>query len=202
MKTHRNDEDKKVLPEEAQNPPKQAEDKEAVHAEIEGIIDQSREKVAGWLDQYGTGSMGIEEGGGSMGFQMERDFALQKEYAINRLTKIGPARPIGFLPLTELSYFNIDNHKLIDECRANGLETRIFQGKGWPGWQEGALYVYDKSSLQKMLDENKKILEDAKWPLEADQFVRNLNVKTETGSPMDKLLDRIFGEGNREDMIF
>lgn len=121
---------------------------------------------------------------------LERD----KEEALNNIRNIGPKKPVGYLPLETITdYCGQDLDQFVAECRARGHETRIFRGSQWPGLT-GSLYVYDRDSLQTLLDDSRAILEQEGWPFDADGFVANLYVEVPEGTPIFKLIARAFGD--------
>ncbi|MFA6024231.1 MAG: hypothetical protein WC777_03380 [Candidatus Gracilibacteria bacterium] len=117
-----------------------------------------------------------------------------KQHALNQIRTIGPEKPVGYLPVETITGYCGQNFDVfVAECRQRGHETRIFTGGGWPGFS-GSLYVYDKVSLQNLLNRNQSILEQSGWPLNPDEFVANLHVWVQEGTPIFKLIAQAFGD--------
>lgn len=117
------------------------------------------------------------------------------------LENVGPDKPIGYLLLNTIeNILEKDPHEVISYLQNKGLEVKVFFGPEWPGANEGALYAYDKAALQKMLDENRQILLDANWPINADQFVSHLKVQEKTDTPLFKLIAKTFADKFSEEL--
>ncbi len=107
---------------------------------------------------------------------------------------VGPMKPVGYLPIETIEdYIGKNLEAVIRHMKRKGLEVKIFTGKGWPGFR-GSLYVYDKVTLQKLLDDNKQVLVDANWPTTADDFVANLKKMEHAGTPIYKLIAKTFAD--------
>jgi hypothetical protein len=117
-----------------------------------------------------------------------------KQRAWSGLEKVGPDKPVGYLPLDTIeSYLGKNVDEVAEYLRSKGLEVRIFTGPEWPGFN-GSLYAYNKIALQKLLDENKQILIAADWPIVADEFVANLKVNARIGTPIYKVIAKSFAD--------
>ncbi len=90
---------------------------------------------------------------------------------LNDLLRVGPDKPLGYLPLNTIR----------EECKVNPLDVAKYlkrRGLEIKAWKQsfckvwsGALFVYDRESLQKLLDQHSGILIEANWPSQADDFV-------------------------------
>jgi hypothetical protein len=78
---------------------------------------------------------------------------------LDDLRGVGPDKPVGYLAVEDVG---LDIDVLRRELEGKGLVTRVFEGKGWPGF-EGALYVYDRDALAKLLEDNSADLSDSGW---------------------------------------
>jgi hypothetical protein len=57
-----------------------------------------------------------------------------------------------------------------EQNMTSGLHTQICTDEEC-SIGSGALYAWDHGALSKLLEANKKLLEDAAWPCEAEEFV-------------------------------
>ena len=90
---------------------------------------------------------------------------------LNNLLDIGPDKPLGYLPLFTLrDLCMVDPIEVAEYLRQRGLETREWD-QSFCHVGSGALYAYDRRSLQILLDRNLKVLNEAGWPNQADDFV-------------------------------
>ncbi len=125
---------------------------------------------------------------------------VEAESILRDIKNVGPNKPVGYLPIETITHYCKSNlEDLVSESKANGLETRIFTGDQWPGYQ-GSLYVYDRAALQALLYKDKSILIQAGWPVMADTFVENLHVQVPIGTPLFKLIARAFGDSFNENL--
>lgn len=111
-----------------------------------------------------------------------------------QLDTVGPSKPVGYFPVETIeSYVGKKLEEVMAYLQNKGLEVKIFTGSEWPGFH-GALYIYDKAVLQRLLDENRQILLEARWPTSADDFVANLKRQEKIGTPIFKIIAKAFGD--------
>lgn len=123
-----------------------------------------------------------------------------KHEAWQQLDTVGPDKPVGYLPIETIeSYTGKNLEDVMVYLKNKGLEVKIFTGPEWPGFN-GALYVYDKAVLQRLLDENRQILLEAYWPTSADDFVANLKKQEKIGTPIFKIIANAFGDKFSEEL--
>jgi len=92
----------------------------------------------------------------------------------NGLTQVWPAKPIGYLPLYTIhDVLQMDPHALAQDAEANGLSA-ILVAPDQCCIKSGALYIFDRQSLEKMLQSYRPILQTSDWPLDPDQFVARI----------------------------
>lgn len=128
-----------------------------------------------------------------MEFLRGNNIELDRQRVLDSIKKVGPDKPVGYLPVDSITnYCGVDPEDLITSSEEKGLKIKIFEGETWPGGK--ALYVYDKTALQCLLDENKDTLIFEGWPTDADQFVENLDFQVPIGTPMYKLIAKAFGD--------
>jgi len=97
------------------------------------------------------------------------------------LYRIGPEKPMGYLPLNTLGKFSDRNEEEL---------TKYLN-------ERGALFAYHPKALQKLLDTNRNILEKYNWPTSAREFV--LRVASQIAEPGEiyGLIADAFGNPNR-----
>ncbi len=89
--------------------------------------------------------------------------------ALNDLLLVGPAKPMGYLPLSKLKKLRF-LRAAIQDCEIKGFRYK----KYLPGEcfaLNGALYVWDESSLQKLLKKHRRLLKKNNIPVIANEFV-------------------------------
>ena len=93
---------------------------------------------------------------------------------LSSLTQVGPAKPIGYLPLyTIRDVLQMDPYALAQDAKARGLSSTLF-GPNQCCIKSGALYVFDKHSLESLMRSSTAILVATGWPLDPDQFVARI----------------------------
>jgi hypothetical protein len=95
--------------------------------------------------------------------------------ALSDLYRVGPDKPIGYLPLSTIKKAGAEPRRLYKEMKGRGLSAHLFS-EGESQVCSGALYVWDVHSLQKLLDINTDILDAAGWPRAAEEFVKRVVV--------------------------
>jgi len=103
---------------------------------------------------------------------MTDDCDAEMSVILSNLTQVGPAKPIGYLPLhTIRDILQMDPHALAHDAKANGLSTALF-GPDQCCIKSGALYVFDRQSLEILMRSSR--LSGNRWPLDPDQFVARI----------------------------
>lgn len=111
-----------------------------------------------------------------------------KDY-LDDLRKVGPSKPLGYLPLPTIEKFApYSAEGIAEERKRNGQEV-LQLSEDQCHVTGGALYVYDREVLQRLLDEHTDILTKWSWPTSADEFV--LKLATETATPKTALFDLV-----------
>ncbi|SRR3989344_2087035 len=90
---------------------------------------------------------------------------------LSDLLDVGPEKPLGYLPLDTIrNYCHVDPAEVAKYLQQRGLETREW-AQSFCNVGSGALYVYDRASLQNLLNQKSKVLVEANWPTQVDDFV-------------------------------
>ena len=110
------------------------------------------------------------------------------------LAAVGSAKSVGYLPLATLEkHLAMDVTAVADSFEKRGLKTRVFLANECC-INSGALYVYDPSGLQNVLNAESDVLERNKWPISAELFVdRVARFWIEENDPVYAVLQRAFG---------
>ena len=116
----------------------------------------------------------------------------KKEELLSDLLKVGPDKPVGYLPLSTLESMEVDIDNLSNELRKKGLVVKRLSTQE-SRVASGALYVYDREALRQLLYESRYILAMHEWPLDPDEFVLHLKVLAPRG-PLHDLISRAFGK--------
>jgi hypothetical protein len=67
----------------------------------------------------------------------------------------------------------MDPHALAHEAKANGCSAALF-GPDQCCIKSGGLYIFDRQSLETLLQSSNSILLANRWPLDPDQFVARI----------------------------
>lgn len=120
----------------------------------------------------------------------------QKGELLDDLRKVGPEKPVGYLPLNTLvNICGVSLSEMEDYAEEKGLDS-LFLCEKDSKIEKGALYIYDKVALGKLLKNNQKTLLDAGWPIEPEEFVRHLKVHAMPGTDIYELIADAFADKN------
>lgn len=98
------------------------------------------------------------------------------EEVMRDLRDVGPAKPMGYLPLQSITEFcGIPLADAIEEAQVRGLTWCVFEESPDSHIVSGALYVWDRAALGALLQVNRDILAIAEWPLDPDDFVAKVD---------------------------
>lgn len=91
------------------------------------------------------------------------------------LTRVGPTKPMGYLPLSTVVDCGHNPHELVDALQKKG-QVAFLLSESDTSVGGGVLVCYHEPSLTAFLSipNNKKILDDAGWPTTADTFARRV----------------------------
>ena len=114
---------------------------------------------------------------------------------LNSLADIGAEKPHGYLPLyTVRDVLHLDPHALAREAESKGLPT-VIVGADECCIKSGALYVFDRAALQRILQSPPATSLSSGWPLSVDQFVARIGGDwVEPTHPVAPVIQRAFGE--------
>ena len=117
-----------------------------------------------------------------------------RQLVFGSLAAVGNAKPVGYLPLATLEkHLAMDVTEVADSFGERGLKTRVFLANECC-INSGALYVYDPSALQSVLNAASDVLERNKWPISAELFVDRLaKFWIEESDPVYPVIQRAFG---------
>lgn len=97
----------------------------------------------------------------------------EKEKLLDDLRRVGPAKPLGYLPIDTLVHIcDVKLEEIEKELKQKGLKTIISSAKECGVTESGALYCYDEEALRQFLEKNREILESEGWPIDPELFVR------------------------------
>ena len=114
-----------------------------------------------------------------------------KKYYCDDLRRVGPAKPLSFLPLDFIKHFNGDDPiALQDEARREGKIAMLFGEKDCV-IVSGALYIADPKALSQLLTDSQTMLESNGWPTDAEGFIRRVSKDFVSARDETPLLDLI-----------
>ncbi|MBI2472946.1 hypothetical protein HYV70_00110 [Candidatus Uhrbacteria bacterium] len=116
---------------------------------------------------------------------------------LDDLRKVGPEKPLGYLPIRTLNEFGIRPEMLQEQLdRLDGVKTLMLSEEE-SRKAGGALYAYHESSLKKFLEENRQILIEIQWPTDPEEFIRSLkNTVPEKTALFDLIADAFCDKTN------
>lgn len=133
------------------------------------------------------------EGSGSHG----DDIANEKPQYSNDLQRVGPDKPLSYLPASTLIKSNgEDPLQVIQLAREKGFFATAISKKDN---SDATIVVADTQSLSKLLEERKSVLEFHGWPTEIDAFIKR--ILTQNAPEKTDLFDLIadaFGDKTNE----
>jgi len=118
---------------------------------------------------------------------------------VDDLYLVGAAKPLGYLPLDTILSAGYTPARVAAELEVCGLGTRLCAAEECR-IASGALYVWDRDALGKLLNANRNVLDDAGWPCEADEFVQRVIGEHifNGNSKLSSLIARAFGEPKQQ----
>jgi hypothetical protein len=119
----------------------------------------------------------------------------ERNALLRSLTEVGPAKPVGYLPLYTIEEFvQLTPEAVAAAATARGLATAQF-GPAACCIKSGALYVYDRKALANLLQESADTIAAASLPSDPDRFVAHIaTVWFDMAHPAYALIARAFGE--------
>jgi hypothetical protein len=98
----------------------------------------------------------------------------ERQTLLRSLTEVGPSKPVGYLPLHTIREFvQLSPEAVAAAATARGLSAAQF-GPDTCCIKSGALYVYDRDALTKLLLARADAITAAGLPLDPDRFVAHV----------------------------
>lgn len=114
---------------------------------------------------------------------------------IDDLEKVGPRKPLGYLPLQYFIDYKIDIGRVKQYLQSKGLML-LELTEAECGVASGALFAYNYEALSKLLHENRKLLQGEGWPDTPEAFTRHLKVKASQGTELYKVIALAYGRNS------
>ncbi len=120
----------------------------------------------------------------------------KRKMLMRSLTEVGPAKPVGYLPLRTIKDFvKLSPDTIAADAAKHGLAMAQFDPKTCC-IKSGALYVYDRESLAKLLQAQADAVSVAGVPHDPDRFVAHIAaVWYAEDHPAYPIIAKAFGEG-------
>jgi hypothetical protein len=114
---------------------------------------------------------------------------------LDSLSRVGPAKPVAYLPLhTIRNILHMNPQALAQDAEVKGLGAALF-GPDQCCIKSGALYIFDRQSLENLLRLSRSILSESGWPLDPDPFVARIALEwIDHTHPVAPIIKRAFGE--------
>ena len=102
---------------------------------------------------------------------------------------------MGYLPLATLkNHLARDIGEVVDSFEKRGLKVKVFQMDDCC-IKSGAIYIYDPSALQNILNAASHVLKKNEWPVVAESFVAKVaEFWVEQTHPVHPVIRRAFGD--------
>jgi hypothetical protein len=113
---------------------------------------------------------------------------------LSDLTRVGPSKPVGYLPLSAFGKLPIDKKKTIDSLREKGLTVVVLRRSRVAS---ASIYVYDKHTLQPLLDGSRSMLESHGWPDKAAGYIEALHTDRAWDPLLYNFVAMTFGDKRR-----
>ncbi len=109
---------------------------------------------------------------------------------LNDLLAVGPEKPVGSLPLETVEKLcRVDPRDVVAYLERAGISTVVGPTRRT---KILVLTAYHRPTLQKMLDENRRILEDEGWPTDADGYAAYLQTHIGHREPLHTFIAHTF----------
>jgi hypothetical protein len=113
---------------------------------------------------------------------------------LDDLRKVGPEKPLGYLPISTLvKICRVNLGQMEEELKQRGLKTVVL-GEEESEVDGGALYAYDEQALSSLLENNRTTLQESGWPTEPEAFVQHLKVSAGHKTDLFDLIAEAFGD--------
>lgn len=126
---------------------------------------------------------------------MNENLNFDRVHCISDLFDVGPFKPLASANLNALTYiFRKDPVELQHCLEEKGLKVLTFDDRNCREWG-GTLYAYHESALNQVLESNKAILEDNKWPTHAEGFIGMLALyQVPAKTPLFDVISEAYGD--------
>lgn len=120
---------------------------------------------------------------------------VERSFLLRSLSQVGPAKPIGYLPLQTIRLLaKLEPSSVARDAFDRGLASAQF-GPAECCIKSGALYVYHREALARLLRVNTPILTAANMPLEPENFVAFIATNwLEPSHPAYPIIAEAFGD--------
>ncbi len=128
--------------------------------------------------------------------EKEQDSKTENASYLDDLYRVGPDKPLGYLPLSTIEQCGIAASDLQTQLEEQGLKTFMVADKDCRT-ASGALYAWDEQALQALLTSRADILLAAQWPCEPAKFVqRVIDEVAPSAAPLFDLIADAFADKN------
>lgn len=122
------------------------------------------------------------------------DKTLRRCGPIQDLLRVGPNKPLGYLPLdTIITICGLSPYAIKQDMEARGLKTKFFT-KTMCSISSGALFVWDEDALRKILETHSGVLNHCGWPSEPEEFVTKVAIDTAEDGELYKVVGKCFAD--------
>lgn len=118
-----------------------------------------------------------------------------RERILRNLTGVGPAKPIGYLPLYTIGdVLGADPARLAAQARTRGLSAIVLAADHCC-IKSGALYVYDRAALRRLLRDSASHVQRSGLSGQPDRFIKQIALRWfKPDDPIFPVIRAAFGE--------
>jgi len=116
------------------------------------------------------------------------------DYVADSLLRVGPEKPLGYLPLqtlTDLCGWSLE--AIITWAQDRELKTRV-DDEATCNVHTGAVTIWDADAVQDLLDANRDIVERAGWPMDERKFVQRVMQEFAQDPALAELIGVLFAD--------
>lgn len=128
--------------------------------------------------------------------QLQKAFfpgVVRRAATIDDLDRVGPGKPLGYLPVSTVIKLGFDVTALMLKYAGKGLRTFVVSQED-SNVSSGALYVFDREALARLLESRRQVLVDAGWPTDPESFVLRLKETADRKTALYDLIADAFAD--------
>jgi hypothetical protein len=90
---------------------------------------------------------------------------------LNDVLGVGPQKSLGFLSRRTIEECGSNLEDIRAQLSKKGVQTKLYTSKEDMQSPSDVLYAFDTKTLEELLEKNRAILNDNRWPTEVNTFI-------------------------------